>query len=104
MSSFAKSLVNLLQRWRSGGRFGIVHTDKRAFAALSYLFLHGKRNILINRYQKFNWKRKEYFPNLKANFLVTSVGGLGLLANKDILCEEENDIEEQMEIENRYHA
>ena len=104
MSSFPKYLVNILQRWSSGGRFGIFHTEKRAFGAISYLFLNGKRNILINRFQKFNWKRKEHFPNLKTNFLVASVGGLSLFANKDILCEEENDIEEQMEIENRYSA
>ena len=104
MSSFPKSLVNLLQRWRSGGRFGILHNEKRAFGVISYLFLNCKRNILINRFQKFNWNGKEHFSNLKTNILVASVGGLSLFANQDILCEEENDIEEQMEIENRYSA
>ena len=104
MSSFPKSLVNLLQRWRSGGILGILHNEKRAFGVISYLFLNCKRNILINRFQKFNWNGKEHFSNLKTNILVASVGGLSLFANKDILCEEENDIEEQMEIENRYSA
>ena len=103
MAILPKSIQNLVNIWSYNGKLfhRWFYIDGRSVGAFPYLYLKGRNNISIYRLQNFQWKRNERFKTLNVKILAASAGGLAVFVNHNN-TEEDPDIEEKMEIENRY--
>ena len=106
MATISKSLQNAFKTFCKGRKMcndSIHNMDKKYIWQILYMYPDKCNQKSLFRAQQFHWRNGERFRNGNIKLLAATFSGITIFTKKQLISEEEDhDVEERMEVENRY--